>query len=155
LRAEGWGVGLWLSSDDKVRRLNRQYRGKRKSTDILSFPFHEGLAPGELPQTTDPEQMYLGDMVVSVAYVARQLERDRQQAANDISRGASGSGGNGIGEEEEDRGVSGAMAGEFDLQRRLELLLVHGLCHLVGYDHETDGDYEAMVVQEERVMAAM
>lgn len=35
------------------------------------------------------------------------------------------------------------------------MLLVHGLIHLLGYDHETDEDFEAMVTVEERVLEAI
>ncbi|CAN0398936.1 unnamed protein product [Ectocarpus fasciculatus] len=32
------------------------------------------------------------------------------------------------------------------------MLLVHGLIHLLGYDHETEPDYKAMVAVEEEVL---
>lgn len=35
------------------------------------------------------------------------------------------------------------------------MLLVHGLIHLLGYDHETEEDYEAMVAVEEEVLRAV
>lgn len=35
------------------------------------------------------------------------------------------------------------------------MLLVHGLIHLLGYDHETQEDYEAMVAVEEEVLQAV
>lgn len=31
---------------------------------------------------------------------------------------------------------------------RLPILLVHGICHLLGYDHETDEDYKVMHKKE-------
>jgi probable rRNA maturation factor len=31
-----------------------------------------------------------------------------------------------------------------DLYKRMQLLLVHGICHLLGYDHERDEDYRVM-----------
>ncbi|CAN0313274.1 unnamed protein product, partial [Discosporangium mesarthrocarpum] len=37
-------------------------------------------------------------------------------------------------------------------QARLPLLLAHGVIHLLGYDHEDEEDYEAMVAVEERVL---
>ena len=41
------------------------------------------------------------------------------------------------------------------LRREQYYLAVHGLCHLLGYDHETDGDKSEMRAREERVLAAM
>ena len=29
-------------------------------------------------------------------------------------------------------------------EQRLQILLVHGICHLLGYDHETDAEYKVM-----------
>ncbi|CAN0556511.1 unnamed protein product, partial [Ectocarpus sp. 8 AP-2014] len=85
--------------------------------------------------------MDLGDMFISLAYVDRQIERDREEQA--------------AAEEEwwdSERGVSGAMSRVFDVQERASMLLVHGLIHLLGYDHETESDYKAMVAVEEEVL---
>jgi len=38
---------------------------------------------------------------------------------------------------------------------RIHMLLVHGMLHLVGYDHIEDDDYELMVVREDEVMAEL
>lgn len=35
---------------------------------------------------------------------------------------------------------------------RMKVLLVHGICHLLGYDHEFDADYEIMKKEEERLL---
>ncbi|CAM9594755.1 unnamed protein product [Chrysoparadoxa australica] len=185
LGGDHWDVGLWLTTDASVRANNSSYRGKNKSTDILSFPFHDlRECPGELPEVDHEEEMDLGDMIVSVAYVQRAIERDRREAESGLNHmlrlmsplllivliisgeltifiplNLSPSQSymlSGValryGLEEGERGVSGAMANVYDLQERIELLTVHGLCHLVGYDHETDEDYELMVEKEEEVM---
>ena len=71
-------VGLWLTTDATVRKLNTQFRGVRRSTDILSFPFHDELSPGTAPtevDASDEDELNLGDMVVSVAYVARKAAK--------------------------------------------------------------------------------
>jgi rRNA maturation RNase YbeY len=52
----------------------------------------------------------------------------------------------------DDRGVSGAMSTVYDTEERLNMLLVHGILHLVGYDHEDDEDYEEMVRKEEEIL---
>ncbi len=33
-------------------------------------------------------------------------------------------------------------------QERMDILLVHGICHLLGYDHIADADYEVMKLKE-------
>lgn len=42
---------------------------------------------------------------------------------------------------------------EKSFNERLEILLVHGICHLLGYDHIEDSDYEIMKKEEERLLA--
>jgi probable rRNA maturation factor len=59
-------VSIVLAGDPAVRRLNRTFRGKDATTDVLSFP--SGVA--ELPDGTRP----LGEIVISVAQAARQAE---------------------------------------------------------------------------------
>lgn len=44
------------------------------------------------------------------------------------------------------------MANIFDVQERLTLLMIHGLLHLLGYDHETDDDWKLMTSREDEVI---
>ncbi|KAG5189021.1 hypothetical protein JKP88DRAFT_243282 [Tribonema minus] len=156
-----WDVSLWLTTDKTVRKLNSQYRGKDKSTDILSFSYNELQCsyrllhggshstklqvetPGKLAKVRHPEEMDLGEMMVSLAYVDRVIQQDKAEQDGQSQ------------EEEHDRGVSGAMSRVFTVQERLPLLCIHGLLHLVGYDHETDEDYEVMVAREEELLRAL
>lgn len=84
-----------LVDDSAMAALNRTYRGKMGSTDVLAFPMTEGRFG-----TVSPD--LLGDVVISAETAARQA-RDRGR----------------------------------DVQGELALLLVHGILHLVGYDHGT------------------
>ena len=43
-----WNMGVWLTTDSRLRNLNRQYRQIDKPTDVLSFPFHEGVKNGKV-----------------------------------------------------------------------------------------------------------
>lgn len=86
----GRDLTVTLSNDRRLRALNRQYRGKDKPTDVLSFPYDEEGGP-------------IGDVIISV-------ERAATQAA--------------------ERGHSA--------QRELEILTLHGVLHVTGYDHESD-----------------
>ena len=87
-RARG-GLVVALLSDVRVRALNRRYRGRDASTDVLSFPAGE---PG-----------LLGDVVIARGVARRQAAR----------------------------------AGH-PLRTELRVLALHGLLHLLGYDHEYD-----------------
>ncbi len=83
---------LILCDDETIRELNREYRGKDRPTDVLSFPLS-----GDLPHQP------LGSLVVSA-------DRVREKASE-------------LGHREAEE---------------LTLLFIHGLLHLLGYDHETD-----------------
>lgn len=60
----GAELSLTLVRDAAIRELNREYRGKDKPTDVLSFPF------GDAGPATQPRQ--LGDVVISVDTARRQ-----------------------------------------------------------------------------------
>lgn len=83
-------------SDDAIRKLNRQFRGKNHATDVLSFP--GSAEPFELTQ-----QKQLGEVVISVQRAAAQARSNGLSFANEVKQ-----------------------------------LILHGLLHLSGYDHETD-----------------
>jgi probable rRNA maturation factor len=106
-------LSVVLCDDAFIHPLNRDYRGKDRPTDVLSFPQREG-------EEADPDDPLLGDIVVSV-------ERAQAQA--------------------DERGHA--------LETELRLLLVHGILHLLGYDHEDDAEAEAMEAEERRVLALL
>ncbi len=93
---EGAGVTVAFVSDRAMRELNRMWRKKSGTTDVLSFP----SAQDEFEKA---EGVSLGDVVISVEQAARQ-------------------------------------AGEHGLsfEEEVSQLILHGLLHLCGYDHERD-----------------
>ena len=101
--AKGAGVTVAFVSDRAMRELNRRWRGRRGTTDVLSFP-------SEQDEFEKTEGLSLGDVVVSAERAARQ-------------------------------------AGEhgLDFEGEVAQLILHGLLHLCGYDHETDrGEMNAL-----------
>ena len=114
-------VDVWFCSDTKMMQLNKEWRNQRKSTDILSFPANEFVAPGVFADDISTEiEKHLGDLVVSPAYVMRVCASDEA----DHKRG--------LLDDNEDAGVSKAMSTVFTLEERIPLLLVHGMLHLIG-----------------------
>ena len=82
LKAEGVGesciVSVLLTDDEGIRRVNREFRGVDRATDVLSFPFNE-LVPGAFDAEDcerDPEsgRLLLGDMMISLERCAAQGE---------------------------------------------------------------------------------
>jgi rRNA maturation RNase YbeY len=70
--APGTGLSLVLAGDRLVRRLNREWRGKDRPTDVLSFP--AGDPPPLPPGLEESSNSSLGEIVISVP-------RCREQAA--------------------------------------------------------------------------
>ncbi len=66
-------VSVLFCGDRRMRSLNRRYRRKDRSTDVLAFPASDG---GGL----------LGDIVISVPYAARQARRLREPVPREIDR---------------------------------------------------------------------
>ena len=155
-----YGVTLLLVDDDEMRSTNLESRGIDRPTDILSFPFHFAVKPGviETPEFDIPDYYTLGDMMVCTPYVIRRCEEDAMDnnKDDDDSEPAgtyTGTDSDDDGDlEDDDRGVSGAMATIRDPEERIKMLLVHGMLHLVGHDHEEDDEYEEMVQREEEIL---
>jgi probable rRNA maturation factor len=61
-------VTVALSSDARVRVLNRDWRGKDKPTNVLSFPMHE----------VTPEGYWLGDIVLARQTLEREAKTERK-----------------------------------------------------------------------------
>ena len=166
---ETYDVTLLLVDDEEMRETNLESRGINKPTDILSFPFHQHLTAGllEEPEFDIPDYYTLGDMVVCVPYVIRRCKEDLvlHKQLEMVQSGPAGERNYERGAdhkeceeddyslvEENDRGVSGAMAMVQDPEKRIRMLLVHGMLHLVGYDHIDDDDYIQMVEREEKLL---
>lgn len=165
-----YDVSLILNEDEDMREINLETRGIDRPTDILSFQFQDKVhEPGRLaePDFDIPEYYHLGDMIIDVPYVLRRIEEDRrynEKPSNDDLKYDEDVYGGYVEDDcdehedyvgEDDRGVSGIMSKVYNPQERLQLLLVHGMLHLVGYDHIEDEDYELMVTREEEVIQSL
>jgi probable rRNA maturation factor len=84
-------VQVLLAGDATLKRLNREFRGKNKATDVLSFPAVPGMGYG-------------GDLAISLETAQRQAEEHGHSLRDEV-----------------------------------RVLLLHGLLHLAGMDHEVDG----------------
>ena len=89
-------VTVVFFSDREMRRINRVWRGKRGTTDVLSFPAEQS----EFEEAAEPT---MGDVVISIEQAARQAAEHGLRLDEEVAQ-----------------------------------LILHGLLHLCGYDHETD-----------------
>ena len=54
---------LLLSDDKEIKKLNKKFRKKNKSTDVLSFPFHSKKNLKKMLETE--KEVYLGDIIIN------------------------------------------------------------------------------------------
>ncbi len=85
--------------DREMQRLNFDYRGIDKPTDVLSFAYQEDLSDND-PNHNPVE---IGDCVISVETAIRYAQEQN-----------------------------------ISLTMEINWLVIHGILHLAGYDHETD-----------------
>ena len=61
-------LSLLLSNNKNIKKLNKNFRNKNKSTDILSFPFNK--------KTKISKNTYLGDIIISYNYLDKPKSQD-------------------------------------------------------------------------------
>ena len=58
-------ISVRLTTDDEVHALNKQYRGKDKPTNVLSFPMVQSDLLDTVSQNSDDGELLLGDIVLA------------------------------------------------------------------------------------------
>ncbi|QUL38316.1 rRNA maturation RNase YbeY [Erythrobacter sp. JK5] len=112
-------ASMLFTTDAEVHALNREWRGRDKPTNVLSFPMLERDALRELASEGPP--VMLGDLALAYETCAREAA---------------------------EKGIA--------LEHHAAHLLVHGLLHLAGHDHETsDEDADEMEALETAILAKM
>ncbi len=120
-------VGIRLCDDDAIHELNREFRQVDRATDVLSFPtvsYPEGVTAGQADHLIRRE---LDDEVDACMLGDLILSIPHVLA------------------QAEEYGHSP--------EREAAYLIVHGLCHLMGYDHIEEDDKRRMRAMEERILA--
>ena len=96
---------LLLSNNKKIKKLNKFFRKKNKSTDILSFPIDKKI--NILSNT------YLGDIIISYDYLDKPKSQDTKL-----------------------------------FKEKVVKIFIHGLLHLLDFDHKKNKDYFKMLKEE-------
>jgi len=76
--AENKSVTVAFVSDRRMRALNKEFRAKDKTTDVLSFPFEA--------DEFDIERDFLGDIVISLEQAARQTTENDLELETEIKQ---------------------------------------------------------------------
>lgn len=119
-------VSLLLTSDEEIHKLNLQYRGIDRPTDVLSFPQITYGSPADFSHLEEHEadcfnpdsgELFLGDIIIS-------LDQVREQAEN-YGHGP---------------------------RREFAFLVAHSMLHLLGYDHMTEDEAARMEAGQSAVL---
>lgn len=125
LDPEAWEVTLLACDDARIAELNADFRGKPRPTNVLSWPSAERAPETPGARPAPPKPDMFGDTHLGDIALAH--------------------------------GVCSAEAatGRISLPDHLTHLIVHGLLHLMGYDHETDADAALMEGLETEILGNM
>jgi len=100
-------VSFLLTSDSNIRLLNKNYRNKNKSTNVLAFPMN---------QNTFGEDYIVGDVVISLQKILSESRKLKIQKYKYLSQ-----------------------------------ITIHGVLHLLGFDHKSNKQYQEMNKIEQKV----
>ena len=110
-------------SAEEIRGLNAKFRGKDAVTDVLSFPTLDGIR-GRLIQKADFPYDIGENGEIFIGSVVICEERAKEQAEEYAH----------------------------SYRRELNYLVVHGLCHLLGYDHMEKDEEEDMFRRQKEIL---
>ena len=133
-------VGLVVTDDKTVQELNRQFRGLDEVTDVLSFsPSHSGHWEGD-PQ--EPDKAY-----------TESEEPEEEESAFVLPPGEPSP----LGEViiSFPQTIRQAQERNGPVEQELALLIIHGVLHLVGYDHMEPEDEAQMQAKERSALATV
>ena len=112
--AEGRTFSVAFISDDRMRKLNSTFRGKDSATDVLSFPHevHEFVQSASFSLSSEDQEQ--AEACILNATFLGDIVISAEQAARQ------------------------ANENKLSVKNEIKQLILHGVLHLCGYDHETD-----------------
>ncbi|MBO4262773.1 MAG: rRNA maturation RNase YbeY [Clostridia bacterium] len=126
LQRDDLAVEITFVSSEEIKKLNAEYRDKDAVTDVLSFPYLDGIKGKVLDKKDYPDDVdEEGNLLIGSVCIC--LERAREQA--------------------ETFGHS--------LEREVVYLAVHGVLHCFGYDHVLPEDESEMTSLAEEIMTSI
>lgn len=152
-------LSVVIAGDEFVRALNRDFRGKDRATDVLSFSLlEEAVEPAQRAAT--PRAARVGDAGDGAAGVGRGVCRAPRPPGR-LPAGAQAGmltprPGMLLGDVviSADTAERQARRLGVEVAARMRALLVHGVLHLLGYDHERSPAEARRMFARERELAA-
>jgi probable rRNA maturation factor len=109
---------LLLTSDAEMRRLNRDFRGMDKPTNVLSFPHFTHRQLTKMGKKKG--RKYAGDIALGHQYIVAEVQETNKILINHTIH-----------------------------------LLIHGILHILGYDHQSSAGASKMETLEKKVMSGL
>ena len=70
-----FNLSILLSNSNSIRLLNKKFRKKNKSTDVLSFPFYEKKKLNKIIKKE--KVVYLGDIIINYYKLQKNSEKEQ------------------------------------------------------------------------------
>lgn len=118
-------VELTIADGETIREVNREYRNVDSVTDVLSFPNLEVKLPFKAEDYPDDVDMATGELLLGEIMLCY------------------------------DRAVEQSKEYGHSVARECAYLVLHGLLHLLGFDHIEESDRVKMRAEEEKILTAM
>ncbi|HEY1388854.1 MAG TPA: rRNA maturation RNase YbeY [Ktedonobacterales bacterium] len=172
--SESVEISVLVTDDEGLHELNRDFRGKDETTDVLSFPLlavplvdapaDELWQPGADDGGEDAAQAeQWPDSADHGAASLTDSDDDEEDVTDDDSDDGNGGDDDDDDDDEDplhlgdiaisrDAVVRQAAAAGHSVSWECAYLFAHGLLHLMGYDDSTDAGYRAMVAHQEAVL---
>ena len=127
--AERQEVSLVITDDEALRELNRTYRGLDEVTDVLSFsPYHAGPYEGDGFPTVDSHDIDFPDPSGEEGGLGEVVVSYPQAKRQ-------------------------ALKAKHSVAVEVEILVAHGVLHLLGYDHAEPGEEQEMFGLQDKAFA--
>ncbi|MGB0646876.1 MAG: rRNA maturation RNase YbeY [Bradymonadia bacterium] len=122
-------LSILLTDDEEIRVLNREFRHKDRPTDVLSFG-QEAIG-GPTVMRGGASVRVLGDIVLSLETLERQANSGCLERL---------------------KPTLGERAERWSCLDEATFLSLHGILHLIGYDHESPAEAEEMEALEAEIL---
>jgi probable rRNA maturation factor len=130
-------LSVLLVDADYMAVLNHQWMGKDGPTDVLAFPMDENTTIDHGPAESTGAPTLLGDIVlcpeVASAQAAKYGSPDPRMRAADVAR---------------------PVDGNYTMAAELTMLTIHGVLHLLGYDHAEPEEEREMFALQGKLLEA-
>ena len=172
-------VGIIITNDQEIHTLNKQYLAHDYPTDVLSFGAGTAVGERPTPAGADPEDDGEGaeqDTVGATDYVTEGYEGDQEESgavlpdADEPEEDTASSGAAGpavafvtppgwpvyLGDVVISYDTAAAQAADYGHPpaAEVDVLLVHGLLHLLGYDDQAPAAHDEMHARQAALLAA-